>query len=108
MYIIVKSGNDLNRLQKAKNSENILVWYYADWCGHCKMMKEEWDKLVESNPHVSLAKVSDNYVSPNDNIVGYPTLKLFKSNKTAAGKNQQDVIDYQGSRDVESFKQFIN
>jgi len=107
MYLIVKSNDDLNKLQKAKNASNVLVWYYADWCGHCQMMKGEWEKLVNSNPQVNLAKVSDNHVSPNDNIVGYPTLKLFKSNKTAAGKRNSDVIDYQGSRDAQSLKQFI-
>ena len=108
MYLIVQSNDDLNKLQKAKNNSNILVWYYADWCGHCQMMKEEWEKLVKSNPHVNLAKVSDNYVSPNDNIAGYPTIKLFKSNRTAAGKRSSDVIDYQGSRDAESLATFLN
>ena len=107
MYLIVKSNDDLNKLQKAKNASNVLVWYYADWCGHCQMMKGEWEKLVNSNPQVNLAKVSDNHVSPNDNIVGYPTLKLFKSNKTAAGKKNPDVIDYQGSRDAQSLQQFV-
>ena len=71
------------------------------------MMKDEWEKLVESNPNVNLAKVSDSYVQPNDNIVGYPTLKLFNSNpKSAAGKKSK-IVDYQGSRDVESFKEFL-
>jgi thiol-disulfide isomerase/thioredoxin len=107
MYLIVNSNRDLNKLQKAKQSSNVLVWYYADWCGHCQMMKDEWEKLVNSNPHVDLAKVSDKYVSPNDNIAGYPTLKLFTKNKTAAGKGVNNVIDYQGSRDAESLKQFV-
>ena len=108
MYLIVQSNEDLDKLQKAKNESNILVWYYAEWCGHCQMMKEEWEKLVKSNPHVDLAKVSDDYISPDDNIRGYPTIKLFKSNKTASGKRNTDVIDYQGSRDAESLKTFLN
>ena len=43
------------------------------------MMKDEWEKLVSSKPTVNLAKVSDNFVKPEDNIAGYPTLKLFKN-----------------------------
>lgn len=108
MYLIVQSNEDLNKLHKAKNDSNILVWYYAEWCGHCQMMKGEWEKLVESNPHVNLAKVSDDYVSPDDNIRGYPTIKLFKSNKTASGKGNPHVIDYEGSRDAQSLKTFLN
>lgn len=108
MYIIVQSNEDLNKLQKAKNNSNVLVWYYAEWCGHCQMMKEEWEKLVKSNPHVDLAKVSDDYVSPDDNIRGYPTIKLFKSNKSASGKGNSSVINYEGSRDADSLKTFLN
>ena len=22
-----------------------LVWFYADWCGHCVNMKPEWEQL---------------------------------------------------------------
>ena len=109
MYIIVNSNDDLNKLQQVKNSSNVLVWYYADWCGHCQMMKDEWEKLVESKPNVSLAKVSDTYVKPSDNIMGFPTLKLFKGEKKVAGKkNDSQVIDYYGSRDAESLKEFLN
>ena len=109
MYIIVKSSEDINKLQQAKNSTNVLVWYYADWCGHCQMMKDEWEKLVESKPNVSLAKVSDTYVRPSDNIMGFPTLKLFKGGKKVTGKkNDYQVIDYYGSRDAESLKEFLN
>ena len=109
MYLIVESNNDFNKLQEAKKNTNIFVWYYADWCGHCQMMKDEWEKVVKSKPHVNLAKVSDTYVKPEDNIMGFPTLKLFKSNnsvKTAKGK-KKEIIDYQGSRDANSLLKFI-
>ena len=113
MYLIVNSEGDLSKLQQVKNNKNILVWYYADWCGHCQMMKDEWEKVVKSNPNVNLAKVSDNYVKPEDNIMGFPTLKLFKSEKTPKnsaklGKGKEPkIIDYQGSRDADSLLKFI-
>ena len=107
MYLIVNSEKDINKLNKVKNSSNLLVWYYADWCGHCKMMKDEWSKFVKSKPNVSLAKVSDKYVKQTDNIAGFPTLKLYKSEKTATGKNNVKIIDYQGTRDSQSLNKFI-
>ena len=113
MYLIVNSEGDLSKLQEAKNNKNIFVWYYADWCGHCQMMKDEWEKVVKSNPNVNLAKVSDTYVKPEDNIMGFPTLKLFKSEKTPKksaklGKGKEPkIIDYQGSRDADSLLKFI-
>ena len=55
-FIYRVNPKDINKLQQAKKSTNVLVWYYADWCGHCQMMKDEWEKLVESKPNVSLAK----------------------------------------------------
>lgn len=108
MYIIVNSDEELNKLNSQKNKSPFFVWYYADWCGHCQMMKDEWEKLVQSNPNVNLAKVSDSFVRPSDNIAGYPTLKLFNSEKTksAAGK-KPEIVDYQGMRNVDSFKEFL-
>ena len=72
------------------------------------MMKDEWEKLVSSKPTVNLAKVSDNFVKPEDNIAGYPTIKLFKNEKKAAGKNvNENVINYQGERLVDSFRKIL-
>lgn len=108
MYIIVNSDQELNKLNSQKHKSPWFVWYYADWCGHCQMMKDEWEKLVQSNPNVNLAKVSDSFVKPSDNIAGYPTLKLYNSEKTksAAGR-KPEIVDYQGMRNVDSFKDFL-
>ena len=107
MYIIVDSSQDLNKLEYQKKKGPLFVWYYADWCGHCQMMKDEWEKLVQSNPNVNLAKVSDSFVRPQDNIIGYPTLKLFNSNNKLAAGKKPEIMDYQGSRDANSFMNFL-
>jgi thiol-disulfide isomerase/thioredoxin len=56
--IEVKTVEDVNALniltQKAKegsNTDGLLVKFYADWCGHCQTMKEDWEKLTKELTH---------------------------------------------------------
>ena len=99
MIINIKDTKELDALNADKKKNNWLVWYYADWCGHCHMMKDEWEKLEKSKPNVNLARVSDKFTSDEDEIMGYPTIKLFV-------KKSEPII-YQGSRDMNSFKDFL-
>jgi thiol-disulfide isomerase/thioredoxin len=79
------------------------VWFYADWCGHCKQMIEPWDQFERNNIHkVNLAKVKDDFVSrvnSNPNIQGWPTIVLYKNGK---------IVDiYQGSRTPDGFNDYL-
>ena len=56
-------------------------------------------KLEKIKPNVNLARVSDKFTSDEDEIMGYPTIKLFV-------KKSEPII-YQGSRDINSFKDFL-
>ena len=66
----------------------ILVDFWAEWCGPCKMIGPALEELAgEFAGKLTVAKVDidDNTVSPNNfSVRGIPTLILFKDGKPAA------------------------
>jgi thiol-disulfide isomerase/thioredoxin len=63
----------------------VLVFVYADWCGHCQHFKPDWKKL-EATPNRNMAMVSvrdDAFKnSPLNNLVtpeGYPTVAVVSA-----------------------------
>ncbi|KAF3922053.1 hypothetical protein ABW20_dc0107486 [Dactylellina cionopaga] len=89
--------------------KDVLVEFYAHWCGHCKSLApkyEELGALYFNNPDfakkVTIAKVDATLNDVPDEIQGFPTIKLFP-----AGKKDKKPIDYSGGRTVEDFVKFI-
>lgn len=85
-------------------SKDVLVEFYAPWCGHCKQLAPIYDKLGESfkdNENVVIAKM-DATANELENIkvTSFPTIKFFTK-----GENQ--VIEYNGPRTLEGMKKFV-
>jgi thioredoxin len=66
----------------------VLVDFWAEWCGPCKMIAPALEELAgEFAGKLTVAKVNidDNPRTPNDYAVqGIPTLILFKNGQPAA------------------------
>ena len=67
------------------SSEPILVDFYADWCGPCKMMApvvEELAKNLQGKAKVGKINVDENQdLAMEYNVMSIPTLIIFKEGK---------------------------
>ena len=84
-----------------------IVLFYAPWCGHCKAIHPEYEKLGKSiGGAVRVAAVDcDQHkdIGGKYGIQGFPTLKLF--GQADAGKNKvKGPTDYQGERKFGAMK----
>ncbi|KAJ2999736.1 protein disulfide-isomerase precursor [Globomyces sp. JEL0801] len=84
--------------------KDVLIEFYAPWCGHCKKLAPTWEELgtsLSGNENIVIAKCDGTANdTPGVTIEGFPTIILFK-----AESNTQ--VPFSGDRTVESFKAFL-
>ena len=87
---IVHVTDDSFESEVLQSSEPVLVDYWAEWCGPCKMIAPVLDEIAgEYDGRVKIAKlnIDDNpNTPPRYGIRGIPTLMLFKDGEVEATK----------------------
>lgn len=95
--VVTKSGEALSKFQEIINSGNVLVDYYASWCGPCKRMSPVIDQVAKQFPNVTFLKVDvDQFGSIASGIKSIPVLRLYKNGKQIyskpGAKSQSELV----------------
>ncbi len=87
---IVYVTDDTFEQEILKSDVPVLVDYWADWCGPCKMIAPILDEIAEDyNGRLKVAKLNideNSGTPPKYGIRGIPTLMLFKAGAVEATK----------------------
>lgn len=105
--VTVIVATEFKKIVMDQVDKDVLVEYYAPWCGHCKALAPTYEKLGELYQgndfanKVVIAKVDATTNDVPEKIQGFPTIKLYPANK------KDSPVDYSGSRTLEDLANFI-
>ncbi len=98
---VIKLNDGNFKKEVNEKGKVVLVDFYADWCGPCKMMSPIIDEIAnESNENVKICKlnVDDSQdIAIEYNVMSIPTLIIFKDgevvNKLIGLQDKETILD---------------
>lgn len=83
-----------------KSEKPVLVDFYADWCGPCKMMAPLVEEIADENDAYKVCKINVDdaqEIASRYGIVSIPTLMVFKNGqaegKTVGVQPKQTIVN---------------
>uniref|UniRef100_A0ABD2WL77 Protein disulfide-isomerase n=1 Tax=Trichogramma kaykai TaxID=54128 RepID=A0ABD2WL77_9HYME len=87
------------------SDKDVLISFYAPWCGHCKKLAPTFEELAEklADEDVAIVKMdaTANDVPQPFNVQGFPTLYWVPKDA------KDSPVKYESGRDLEEFIKFI-
>jgi len=96
-------GKNFNEIVR-DTTKDVLIEFYAPWCGHCKKFAPVWEELAAKYaeiPDLVIAKMDYIANEVKDlSVRGYPTLKWYP-------KDNKEGTNYDGDRELVDFENFL-
>ena len=89
-----------NNIDEIRNSEKIILLdFYADWCGPCRMVSPIVDEIAKENPECLVGKINvdkEPVLAQEFGISSIPVLLVMKGgkivNQSVGAKTKQQIL----------------
>ena len=81
---VVKINKDNFEAEVLKSEKTVLIDFYADWCGPCRMLAPTLQKIADENPDIKVCKVNaddDEELTASFGVMSIPALFVLKDGK---------------------------
>ncbi len=83
-----------------ESEKTVLLDFYADWCGPCRMVSPIVDKIAEENAQYFVGKINvdeEPELAENFGVSGIPTLVVMKDgqivDKAVGVRQERQILD---------------
>ena len=107
--MIIKVNNDAGferfKREVIEKKKSCFAMFHMEGCGHCVMLRPEWDKMKKKvGSSLILAEIDSNYSSLVTNLIGgqvmgFPTLMVIKRGRR--------IKEYNGPRKENEMLEFV-
>jgi protein disulfide isomerase family A protein 5 len=98
MYEINSVEGFFKEVAGRTDNKLVIVKFYVDWCGYCKMIKPEYVKLANATPNADFYQVNTEHnedIAKLVNVSGIPVFMAFRKGKLLKrvdGANKSGMI----------------
>jgi len=94
--------DNIHVVTQASSSKTQVLWFFAEWCGHCRQMHGQWESAVQKGqPHADWHKVdcagSGMQLAHQMSVQSFPSLIYLRHGEPHS---------YQGERQTDHFIEF--
>ncbi len=97
MSVLHISKDDLDSMKTS--GKTVLLDFYADWCGPCRMVSPFVDEIAEENPQYLIGKINVDHeqeLAQTFHVSTIPTLIVMKNGeiieRSAGAKSKQQIL----------------
>jgi thiol-disulfide isomerase/thioredoxin len=100
-------GYAKNGYEYYEKNKGVMVFFYADWCGHCQKAKPEMAKFeAKYAEHARLENCTEGSTALAWDVKSFPTYRYY-TNEALSRDPGSTFVTYKGGRDFDSLEQFF-
>lgn len=97
---VIKVNKESFETEVLKAEGKVLVDFFADWCGPCKMLSPIVDEVAEENTDIKVCKINvddEPEISMRYNVMSIPTLVVIENgeevNKSVGLVSKDEILN---------------